>query len=205
MSQSELESQLSNEIERLRALAIRSTDPLIVAKAVAVSDMDVRGLLLRRLYEGQRLVEVVAFHTRWSRTEVHVFFRFVSPEHNIRVIDSGVLAIVDSTRGEVAGTVDPYDLQPEQTPTARPFVLISPPDPSEFMARDDDYSALVERQKAFLTKMKVPFFGGTVYSVDPTIFGTETWSNVGEKRQPDDTKSDRTCDYNDCLPDTVWA
>jgi hypothetical protein len=199
--------QLDSEIARLQELALRSSDPLIIAKAIAAKNSDVRQLMISKLEDGQSLVEVIAYHATGSRTTVHVFFRFAKPGSNVRLVDIGFLAVVDSTRGEVSGTVDPYDLQPEQTPMARPFVLVSPPDTSQFTAEGPVHTALVERQRTFLQALRIEPFGRTIYTVDRTIFGTETWCDVGNgRRAPDDTTQDQTCDYNDCaMPGTIIA
>lgn len=53
-------SELAKEVAALRDLAIKSRDPLIVAKAVAAYDQGVQQLILARLGADERLVEVFA-------------------------------------------------------------------------------------------------------------------------------------------------
>ncbi|MDN5846060.1 MAG: hypothetical protein L0H53_07280 [Candidatus Nitrosocosmicus sp.] len=202
------EELLENEIAILRDLASRSIDPLVVAKSVAAADPSVKQLILKRLNAGQRLAETFSF-SGTSRTELKVFFRFIPSGEQIRLVDSGILVFVDITRGEMLGTLDPYRLQPEEH-IARPFVSISPPDTSKFIATDDEISEIKERQNSFFQKLgssSGDIFGGggfggggaggsfNVATVIDTIFGTETWS--GTPRVSDDTRSDRTDDYMD--------
>jgi SAM-dependent methyltransferase len=122
-TQSEFEQQLVKQVAALRELAVKSIDPLIVAKAVAASDQGVQQLILARLGAGERLVEVFAFQNA-TRPEVQVFFRFQSPKEIVHLLDTGVLAFVDSIKGEMIGTVDPFILQPERC-VGRPFVTVA--------------------------------------------------------------------------------
>ena len=71
-----LREQLAAEVNDLRELAITSSDPLVVSKAIAVSDRGVQYALLTRLSAGERLAEVLALQGT-SFTELQVFFRFV--------------------------------------------------------------------------------------------------------------------------------
>jgi hypothetical protein len=163
---------------------------LSVAKALAASDSNVQELILKRLGDGERLVEVIA----WSgtiQTEVQVFFRFVPSEERIHLVDSGILVFVDSTKGEMLGTIDPYELQPEQR-VAWPFVSVSPPDTGQFAATGEVSQEIVARERSFFERLGLRVSGGFgIATVIDTIFGTETWS----AGRPDDTRSDRTCDY----------
>ncbi|MEA2920919.1 MAG: hypothetical protein QOF07_882 [Bradyrhizobium sp.] len=94
MSPEQLKEQLTNEVATLRDLAVKSSDPLIVAKAIAASDGGVQGLILARLSAGERLVEVFAFQSP-AQHELQVFFRFVPAKEIATLMDSGVLAFVD--------------------------------------------------------------------------------------------------------------
>jgi hypothetical protein len=192
------EKQLENEVARLRDLAIKSTDPLIVAKAIAASDSNVQRLILARLHAGERLVEVFAF-PGLADTESQVFFRFVPGKEAIHIVDVGVLAFVDSTKGEVIGTVDPFHLQPEQR-IGRPFVTVSPIDPSQFSAGQEAREKIANREHLFFESLGITGVsrmraGWGIATVIDTIFGTTTFSG-GED---DDTRSDRTQDYRDQL------
>ncbi len=192
MAGKELREQLEQEVARLRDLALRSIDPLIVAKAVAASDVNVQELILKRLEGGQRLVEVIAW-SGTSQTEVQVFFRFVPSDERVHLVDSGILVFVDSTKGEMLGTIDPYELQPEQR-VARPFVSVSPPDSGQFAATGQVSQEIVERERSFFESLGLRISGSFgIATVIDTIFGTETWSAGA----PDDTRSDRTQDYRD--------
>jgi hypothetical protein len=104
------------ETERLKALALRSTDPAIVSKAIAVCNPDVRRLVADRFARGEHLAEVASFPGR-PDTEIQVFFRFVAPDSVVRLVDSGILVFVDSLKGEVLGAIESFDLQPEQRPS----------------------------------------------------------------------------------------
>ncbi len=68
----QVQTELEHEVARLRDAALKSTDPLLVAKSVAASDSDVQELILARLSAGERLAEVFAFLAK-SVTEVQVF------------------------------------------------------------------------------------------------------------------------------------
>jgi hypothetical protein len=192
----QLEEQLANEVARLRDLAIKSIDPLIVAKAVAASDSNVQRMILRRLDKGERLIEVFAF-PGVADTESQVFFRFVPANDAIHIVDSGILAFVDSTKGEVVGTIEPFDLQPEQR-IARPFVTVSPMDVSHYSASLDATKNVSDRENAFFQGLGLVGVIGMrngfgISTVIDTIFGTTTFSGGTD----DDTRSDRTQDYRD--------
>src|SRR6266496_3775649 len=120
-----LQAELEHEVARLRELAVKSTDPLITAKAIAASDGAVQQVILERLRSGQRLIEVFSLAAS-AATEVQVFFRFVPATQSVNLVDTGFLVFVDSASGGVVnGIVDPYDLQPAQRP-GRPFVPFLP-------------------------------------------------------------------------------
>jgi hypothetical protein len=181
------EEQLKNEVARLRDLAMRSIDPLIVGKSVAASDRGVHELILKRLAGGERLMEVIAFNDN-SPTQVQVFFRFAPSEKEIvHMVDKGILVTVDMTKSEVAGTIDPYDFQPEQR-IGRPFVSVTPPDTFQFAARDEGRRVMQARERAFFKKVKISVGRFGAGSVIPTIIGTETVS--GDRDETDDTISD---------------
>lgn len=93
-STDQLEQHLSNEIGRLRDLAVKSTDPLVVAKAIAVSDEGVQQLVLGRLRARERLVEVFALQGTTTH-ELQVLCRFIPANEIVHLVNSGVLAIVD--------------------------------------------------------------------------------------------------------------
>jgi hypothetical protein len=196
--QQQLQEQLENEVARLRDLAIKSIDPLIVAKAVAASDPNVQRRILARLTAGERLVEVFAF-PGFADTESQIFFRFVPDNETIHVVDTGLLAFVDSTKGEVIGTVDPFQLQPEQR-VGRPFVTVSPIDASKFAASLETTKETAQREQSFFESLGIsgiarmrPGLGFGICTVIDTIFGTTTFSGGRD----DDTRSDRTQDYRD--------
>jgi len=194
----QLEDELENEVARLRDLAIKSTDPLVVAKAVAASDASMQRIILKRLGAGERLVEVFAF-PGFAQTESQVFFRFVPGKETIHVVDTGVLVFVDSAKGEVIGTVDPFHLQPEQR-IGRPFVAVSPIDPSKFATGSEARKEIADREQSFFDSLGIsgavamrPGLGFGICTVFDSIFGTTTFS----QGRDDDTRSDRTQDYKD--------
>lgn len=197
-SREQLEEQLTNEVSRLRDLAIKSTDPLIVAKAVAASDPNVQRLILARLQAGERLVEVFAF-PGFVDTESQVFFRLVPEQEAVHIVDTGLLVFVDSTKGETIGVVDPFQLQPEQR-IGRPFVAVSPVDPSKFAAPLEVTKEAADRERSFFEALGITGvarmragLGFGICTVIDTIFGTTTFSGGRD----DDTRSDWTQDYRD--------
>lgn len=197
-SREQLEEQLTNEVGRLRDLAIKSVDPLIVAKAIAASDPNVQRLILARFQAGERLVEVFAF-PGFVDTESQVFFRFVPETEGVHILDKGLLVFVDSTKGEVIGTVDPFHLQPEQR-IGRPFVTVSPIDTSKFTTPLETTKQVADREQSFFESLGItgvarmrPGLGFGICTVIDTIFGTTTFSGGKD----DDTRSDRTQDYRD--------
>lgn len=205
-SREQLEEHLQNEVARLRDLSIKSTDPLIVAKAVAASDPNVQRLLLARLTAGERLAEVFAF-AGFVETESQVFFRFVLANDSVHMVDTGLLAFVDVTKGEVIGTVDPFHLQPEQR-IGRPFVTVSPIDASRYAASRESTKEIADREQSFFESLGItgvarmrPGFGFGICTVIDTIFGTTTFSGG----QDDDTRSDRTQDYRDQITVGGWG
>ena len=56
----EIEAQFIAEVAVLREQAAKSTDPLLVAKAIAAGDLCMQQVILSRLGSGERLVEVFA-------------------------------------------------------------------------------------------------------------------------------------------------
>jgi hypothetical protein len=192
MNEQEMRELLESEAAEMRRLSLKSTDPFLVAKGVAASDPNVQQLLLGWLTRGERLVEVVAFAGAGT-TETQVFFRFAPREETVHFIDRGVLVFVDSIRGDVVGTVDPHEMHPEQRP-ARPFVAVNTPDTARFAGVEPQARAIVEREQAFREQLALRRIGviGAMSYYD-TIFGCESWSGG----RPDDTRSDRTCDYYD--------
>ena len=201
-TQSELEEQLAKEVATLRDLAVKSSDPLIVAKAIAASNEGIQQLILTRLDAGERLVEVFALQGA-TQSELQVFFRFVPAKEVAHFVDSGVLAFVDFVKGEVIGTVDPFILQPERR-VGRPFVAVSALNTSEFTADNQAMEPLVDRERAFfrslglgqLTRRKWGGIGDTVCNTDVT---SATYSPVGPggKYVQDDTRAEGTAEYCD--------
>jgi len=151
----QLSEELAREVAILRDLAVRSIDPLVIAKAIAASDQNVQQLILARLLAGERLVEVLALGGE-DPQELPVFFRFVPADPTVQLSDSGLLALVDSINGEVVNTVDPFTLRPESR-AGQPFAIVSAPDVSVFAGTSQ---ALVDRERAFLTNVGVAPGGG---------------------------------------------
>lgn len=191
MNEQEARELLENEVAAMRRLSLKSTDPFVVAKGVAASDPNVQQLLAAWLARGERLAEVISFGGAGT-TETQVFFRFAPGEERIHLVDRGVLVFVDSLRGEVVGTVDPHEMHPEQR-AARPFVAVSAPETAQYAAEEPPSRVVAEREQAF--RERVGLRRGAVGAVTyyDTIFGSESWS----AGRPDDTRSDRTCDYYD--------
>jgi hypothetical protein len=192
------EEQLASEVAALREMAVKSNDPLIVAKAIAASDPGVQQVLLARLAAGERLVEVFVLQGA-TRPELQVFFRFVPAQELIRLMDSGVLVFVDSVKGEVIGTVDPFTLQPERR-VGRPFVSVSALNAAEFAASNRAMEPIVRRERAFFRSLGLGQLGGgglglTSDTVCDTNVTSATYSGQPYKR--DDTGAETTDDYCD--------
>lgn len=193
-----LEEQFAKDVALLRDLAVKSSDPLIVAKAVAASDRAVQQLILARLGSGERLVEVFALQGT-TRPELQVFFRFVPAKEIVHFLDTGVLVFVDGHKGEVFGTVDPFTLQPERR-VGRPFVTVAALNASAFAASNQAMEVLVNREHAFfrnlgLGRLTLGNFGVTTDTVCNTDVTSTTYS--GQPYRPDDTGAEGTDDYCD--------
>jgi hypothetical protein len=188
MSEQNVKDRFENEVARLRDLAIRSIDPLVVAKAIAASDSQVQQLILKRSNAGEQLVEVVGWSDASSR-EVRVFFRFIPLDEIAYSVDCGILALVDSTRGKVAGIIDPYQIQSEHRIT-RPFVTVSAPDPFQFAVKNDARQKMVEQEDSFFQKLGLSRRHTPVASVYDTPLGTETYSG----NNSDDMQTDHARD-----------
>jgi hypothetical protein len=190
-----IDAQLANEIAILRDLAIKSSDPLIIAKAVAASDKAVQQLLLARLGAGERLVEVFALRGA-AQPELQVFFRFAPAEEIVHAVDTGVLAFVDSLKGEVIGTVDPFVLQPERR-VGRPFVAVAPLNTSRFAASKATMEPIVDRERSFLRNLGLGYLGIGV--IVDTVCNTDVTSTTysGQPYRPDDTGAEGTDDACD--------
>lgn len=195
MSPEQLKEQLTNEVATLRDLAVKSSDPLIVAKAIAASDGGVQGLILARLSAGERLVEVFAFQSP-AQHELQVFFRFVPAKEIATLMDSGVLAFVDWVKGEVIGTVDPFVHQPERR-VGRPFVIVA----AKTSALDESQTMkpLVDREQAFFRSIGLGGLGRGLGLGYDTVCDTDVTSTTysGQPYRADDTGKETTGDYCD--------
>jgi hypothetical protein len=189
----QLEDQFANEVGTLRNLAVKSSDPLVVAKAVAASDEAVRQLILARLRASERLVEVFAFQGT-AQHELQVFFRFVPAKEVAHLLDAGVLVFVDLHKGEVIGTVDPFILQSARL-VARPFVTVAALK-TFASASCDQEKTLVAREQAFFRSMGL---GGGLGGDGDTVCNTDVTSTTysGKPYRPDDTGRETTGDYCD--------
>jgi hypothetical protein len=192
-----IDDRLRNEVERLRDAAMRSTDPLVVAKAIAASDPVVLKAVSDRLARGERLVETAAFGGP-SRTDVQVLFRLESSE-GAGLIDRGVLANVDMLRGEVGGVIEDHEMAREHR-VERPFAPLFPLDATRNGDSEGERRMRV-RERAFFRSVGVsPFtgFGDFVllspYTYTDSIIGTATTCGTSGH---DDTRSDYVGDYED--------
>jgi hypothetical protein len=203
-SPEQLQQEVEHEVAKLRELAIKSTDPLIVAKAIAASDSAVQELILRKLSAGERLVEVFAYALKGAAAQV--FFRFVPANQSVNIVDTGLLVFVDWTRGEVIGAINPYVLQPEHRP-GRPFVAVSRVNTLKYAADDSVAKDLVNRQAAFFERLGVAArfklddgFGGIA-----TVENTRTTETTFKGGRDEDIRTDETDDYKDCEPGPILA
>ena len=87
------------EVAVLREQAAESTDPLFVAKAIAAGDVCMQQVILSRLGSGERLVEVFALRGS-CQTEIQVFFRFIPATEMTHLLETGILAFVDTMRAK---------------------------------------------------------------------------------------------------------
>ena len=199
-SSAQFQSEVEHQVARLRELAVKSTDPFTVAKAVAASDADVQHLILEHLAGGERLVEILAFGTK--HTEVQVFFRFTPVAELVHAVDAGFLVFADYAKGEVVGIVNPYVLQPEHRP-GRPFVAVSRANPLKFASDKETADNITRQQTTFLEKLGVSRmrvgdgFGG-IASVRDTRVSTST---KFKGARSDDQQTEYTDDYVDCEAD----
>jgi hypothetical protein len=195
----QLEEELANEVATLRDLAVKSSDPLIVAKAIAASDRGVQQLIVARLDAGERLIEVFAFQGV-AQTELQVFFRFVSSKKIVHLVDTGVLAFVDSAKGDVIGTVDPFILQPERR-VGRPFVTVAALNTAAFAASNKAMEPLADRERAFFESLGLGQLARrrNLGVLTDTVCNTDVTSTTysGQPYRPDDTGAEGTDDYCD--------
>ncbi|MDX2394877.1 MULTISPECIES: hypothetical protein [unclassified Streptomyces] len=188
-----LREQLVAEVQSLRDLAVTSSDPLVVAKAVAVSHKGIQQALLTRLAAGEQLAEVVALQGT-THAELQVFFRMVPRANGVRLTDTGLLAFVDMTKGEVTGTVEPYVLQRERS-AGRPFVLVCE---SQVVSPGHGEQPMVDREHAFFRSLGLGGLGG-LGVVGDTVCDTGVTSQTysGTPYRADDTGQETTGDYCD--------
>ena len=161
----DIQAQFALEVATLRNQSAKSTDPLLVAKAIAASDLCMQELILSRLGSGERLVEVFALRGS-CQTEIQVFFRFIPANEMTHLLDTGVLAFVDTMKGEVTGVADPYTLQAERR-VGRPLVAVSS---LKSMSLDPMTQKLMEREHAYFKEIGLPnlIIGGGGIGRGPT-------------------------------------
>ena len=197
MNPSTLEKYLDEEVAKLKEMAIRSTDPLITAKATAVSENVVRELILKFLNDGTSLDEVIAFQSSQHSDkipDVLVYFRFTPAESRIRLVDRGFAAVIEAVQGKFVGIINPFELQPEQR-ASRPFVFANTPNFGHLLPRRPEDLQLQERERAFFHSMGIHF-------VSPDRAGAAPATYVdcigGTTTSTGDTESDGPyCDYHD--------
>lgn len=186
-----MRDQLGVQVNNLRELAITSSDPLVVSKAIAVSDKGVQYALLTRLATGEQLAEVLTLQGT-SRDELQVFFRFTPHDGGMNLIDTGLLAFVDMTKGEVSGTLDSYVLQKERA-VGRPFVLV---DESQAAPTAGSEQLIIEREREFFRSIGLSGgLGGSGDTICNTDVASTTYS--GQPYRPDDSGKEGTGDYCD--------
>jgi hypothetical protein len=188
-----IREQLVAEVQSLRDLAVTSSDPLVVAKAVAVSHKGIQQALLTRLAAGEQLAEVVALRGT-TYAELQVFFRMVPRGDGVRLTDTGLLAFIDMTKGEVSGTVEPYVLQRERG-AGRPLVLVCE---SQAVSPGHGEQPMADREQAFFRSLGLGGLGG-LGVVGDTVCDTAATSQTysGQPYRADDTGQETTGDYCD--------
>ena len=160
----EILAQFTVEVAALRDQSSKSTDPLLVAKAIATGDLGMQEVVLSKLSAGERLVEVFALRGN-CQTEIQVFFRFTPANEMTHLLDTGVLAFVDTMKGEVVGVVDPYTLQAERR-VGRPLVSVSALKPESSSSITEPQNPLAAREQAYFKALGLPnlIFGGGGYT-----------------------------------------
>ena len=196
----QVRKQFAAEVAALRDMSATSSDPLIVAKAIAGSDGGVQEVVLARLDAGEKLAEVFALQGSCT-SEMQVFFRFTPANEVARFMDTGVLAFVDSMKGAVTGVVDPYTMQAERR-VGRPFLAVSAL--KDALANTDGPSmqSIADRETKFFSALNLaqliigggPVHRGPTETACSTGILSTTWS--GQPYRPD--KTDQETTYEAC-------
>ena len=203
----EILAQFTVEVSALRDQSAKSTDPLLVAKAIAAGDLGMQEVVLSKLSAGERLVEVFALRGN-CQTEIQVFFRFTPANEMTHLLDTGVLAFVDMMTGEVTGVVDPYTLQAERR-VGRPLVAVSALKQESLSSMTPPRNPLAESEQAYFKAIGLPnlTIGGGGIGRGPTDTGCPTtiasvsYSPVGPggRYVQDDTKQETTSEACDSI------
>ena len=203
----EILAQFTVEVAALRDQSAKSTDPLLVAKAIAAGDLGMQEVVLSKLSAGERLVEVFALRGN-CQTEIQVFFRFTPATEMTHLLDTGVLAFVDTMKGEVTGVVDPYTLQAERR-VGRPLVAVSALKQESLSSMTPPRNPLAESEQAYFKNIGLPNLiigGGGIgrgpsETGCPTTIASQSWSprGPGGRYVPDDTMQETTSEACDSI------
>lgn len=183
MSDRSAAEELDEQVTRLRERAATTTDPAVTAKAIAVSDDEVREALEARLANGETLESVRTLSVREDGT-VRVYFPFSAGDRQVNMTDEGVLATVDPNEEAVVSVESDHERAGEEG--TRPFALSVPSRADEVTTQPPDgfgpqpRPGVGDELGIDLSKL------GQVIKRTPT--GTTSFS--GSPEQPDDTKTD---------------
>lgn len=182
-----VERQLQLEIASLRDHAARSTDPLLTAKAIAISHEGVQQEIRLRLADKFRLADIIVLPSD-SATVREVFIRFL-PDNKIGSISQeGMLVSVDLPDGDVAGVIRQFTL-PMDIYSGRPFVFLNAERTS--LSADRPADSLDRRAADFLARLGLGIGGGglVVGTVVTSGIASTTYkaSGPGGRYAPEDT------------------
>lgn len=223
-AKSEFAKRLDAEVEKLRKVAEHSTDHCIVAKLIAISDENVRELLLSKLDQGDRFAGVSCVQGPGIPEQRGVLFRLDCPPGTICLVAPSFLAVINLLTKKVDHIIDPYHPAeggvthiPAPLTGALPFTLAVPSGAQNVVTPSDELAKQRARETAFLENKGVqpsPAAFTNTFSqsqstvpsqfatTDNSTVGTQTWS--GNPVISDDTNADVQADvHTDLHADTV--
>lgn len=179
----EIREVLEREVEQLREQAVTSTDPGVVAQAIAATDGSVQEALLKKLEAESRLTGVTSAREAGSGNHRVVFTFEPSEETQVSLVSEGVMALVDIEENTVT-RVDPdfKSGSKQDGPNVDPFVLSVPSVAGRMMGTPGEL-AVTQREQEFFDDLGIESARINI----PTVIGTTTFS----AGRADDTRSDR--------------
>jgi hypothetical protein len=157
---------LSREVAQLRDRAVVSTDPNVVAKAIAVSDPEVQALIISKLTAGKELTRVTTIGDPEPGRN-RVFFEIKSAGAAINLNPSGFLVHVDVNGARVSSVTDPFEGSEQEAAGALPFVLDVPSAASSIMIDPQEAEAANAATGNFFSAMNMQHF--SISSPPPVV------------------------------------